>query len=128
MPKYIDPNNIYTKSGAIKGNYRYMNTIALTMAFENRQKEIIKLLLQKKNINPNLYLDVYNKERTVLSVFIENEDMEPINLLLSCPNIDPNVILQVKNERKIVLSNENTIPNSKLYINGEEKTRIVISF
>lgn len=49
-------------------------------------------------------MDVYNKERTLLSVFIENENMESINLLLSCPLIDPNVILHVKNEQKTRLS------------------------
>ena len=43
----IDTNIIYTKFGAIKGEYRYMNTIALTIAFENRQKRNNSIIITK---------------------------------------------------------------------------------
>ena len=65
---------------------------AIYLAIEHDNIEIVKLLLQQKNIDLNLICENNNKEmKTPLYLAVENKKIEIIKLLLENPNIDVNI-------------------------------------
>lgn len=52
---------------------------------------MIQLLLQNRNINPNLFLSK-DYDKTLLSEAIVKNDIKQIKFLLSCPNTDINIV------------------------------------
>lgn len=74
------------------------------MAIENKNIEIVKILMQNKNIDVNVkYILSKNGEKTPLHMAIEEESIEIAKLLIQNKNIDINTICITEDEKKTAL-------------------------